>query len=152
MPSGFLLAALASADFYRVGTLRGAGRRKTAPKGGSSCSNLTRGFYFAPTGFSNGFFASGLFCVFFNASFSALSVTICALALSSWSANAALMFASLVMSCWTVVCWAKAGAAMTPSEYRHYLSLENRQNNPAVSAVRAAMEAQQQQRKGIEQG
>lgn len=48
------------------------------------------------------------------------------------------------------ICLAKAGAAMTPAEYRHHLSLENRQNNPAVSAVREAMEAQQ--RKAIEKG
>lgn len=48
------------------------------------------------------------------------------------------------------LCLARAGALMTPAEYRHYLHLESRQNNPAVSAVREAMEAHQ--RTAIEKG
>lgn len=48
------------------------------------------------------------------------------------------------------ICFAKAGATMTPQEYRHYLSLESRQNNPAVSAVREAMEARRRKAIGRE--
>lgn len=38
------------------------------------------------------------------------------------------------------ICFAQAGAMMTPVEYRHYLSLESRKNNAAVASVRKAME------------
>jgi hypothetical protein len=48
------------------------------------------------------------------------------------------------------LCFAKAGALMTPSEYRHYLSLESRSNNDAVLSVREAMSGHK--RKEIEKG
>lgn len=37
------------------------------------------------------------------------------------------------------ICFAKAGALMTPAEYRQLLSLENRRNNQAVNSVKAAV-------------
>ena len=48
------------------------------------------------------------------------------------------------------LCLAKAGAVMTGAEYRHYLSLESRRNNDAVTTVREAMEAHKAKRKEIE--
>lgn len=48
------------------------------------------------------------------------------------------------------LCLAKAGALMTPAEYRHFLSLENRKNNDAVASVREAMLGHQ--RKALEKG
>ena len=36
---------------------------------------------------------------------------------------------------------AKAGRQMTPQEYRHFLVLENRKNNPDTAAVRNAMDS-----------
>jgi hypothetical protein len=48
------------------------------------------------------------------------------------------------------ICFAKAGALMTPTEYRQLLSLENRKNNAAVASVREAIAGHQ--RKAIEKG
>lgn len=46
------------------------------------------------------------------------------------------------------ICFAKAGMAMTPAEYRQLLALENRRNNEAVNSVRTAVAQQQQKALG----
>ncbi len=38
------------------------------------------------------------------------------------------------------ICFARAGAAMTPKDYRIFLQLESRNNNDAVARVREAIE------------